>query len=291
MRNKRRFYKPIFCDSLLEERTTFEQCKDCNYPNLKPYLISIEKKELDCSNKCNKYNNTCKSYSYHSDKSCKLYNRLPNINTINYRAKGTNSGYIKKYKDNYNNLSEDKKNEIKLKCASQYLDKKFVINKNIDLKDCLKVINNKDTELYVDPQCLFNKYNKNNRKPIIKNVDIYKNDNIINKTDQRMNIYDYNYKMYMNTKKETKNKNNNDKIKNINQSVSHDHNYKNNYSNSMNNMFNPIIDSYDRIDKRLGIFEKFNANQMRNVHRSFLIIILFSIFIFFIISFYTIKKK
>jgi hypothetical protein len=298
MINKRE-YKPIFCDSLLE-RTTIEKCNYCNYPNLKPYLLTMEKNSLDCSNKCINNKNICKSYIYNKDKVCNLYNRLPyNIiskeDKCSYKVRDDecNSGYIKKYKEDYNTLSENNKNEIKLKCASQFLNKKFVANKKIDLKDCLKVFNNNNnnTEFYVDPQCLFDKYSVNKHNTEINDIDIYKDPNITNKTDTNIDVYNYNYNMYMNAKRETENKNYEDKVKNINQNVSSDHNYKKNYNNAMDNMFNPIIDSHNRIDKRLGIVEKFNAEQMRNVHRSFLIIILFSIFIFFIISFYTIKKK
>ena len=470
-------YKPIFCDSLLE-RTTTEKCNNCNYRGLVPYLVTIEKNELDCSNKCINHKNICKSYSYYEDKVCNLYDRLPDtilpeqdgtkleykyeptkntffpLNTnligkwsdlkinssINMKISfcikilrehnsprnifhisngnvdssrapamwidNTNvlsvccstlsnpgnwfpvkipynmetgvviiwknqtvdvylnnkleksftfqeklipanpdanvyisgpwwtsdgfvvknlsfsndisnsnpnpcmslisnncssnvknkcsSGYIKKYKDNYNNLSENKKDEIKLKCATQFLNKKFVKNKNINLKDCLKVNNNNNnanTEFYIDPKCLFEEYIINKHDAEINNVDLYKSDNITPKTDKIIDIYNHNYNRYMNTKKATETQNYTDKIRNINQSVSDDHNYKKIYNNSINNMFNPIIDSHDRIDERLGIVEKFNAEQMHNANRSFLIIILFSIFIFFIISFYTIKKK
>ena len=285
--------KPLFCDSLLNYTST-EKCEDCNYPDLTPYLISNEKDELDCSNKCDNYNNVCKSYSYDQNKLCNLYDKLPDIDNINYTATGTNSGYTKEYKTDYNNLSEDEKNNIDLKCANQFLNKKVVRDKNINLKDCLKVINNNNnnsTEFHIDPECLYGEYKKKNYNPIIKKENTYLKDNIINTKDKNIEIYNYNYNMYKNTKIETENKNNMDRIRGINQSISKDHEYDTKYDNSMTYTFNPIIDSYDRIDNILGVAEKFNSNQMRNVNRSFLILVLFSIFIFFIISFYTIKKK
>lgn len=290
-KESKEIYKPLFCDSLLNY-TAIERCEDCDYPDLTPYLISIEEDELKCSNKCNNYNNVCKSYSYDQNKLCNLYDKLPNIDNINYTATGTNSGYTKEYKTDYDNLSEDEKNKINLTCANQFLNKKVVGDKNINLKNCLKVINNNNsTEFHVDPECLYDEYKKKNYNPIIKAEYNYLPNNITNNKDKNIEVYNYNYNMYKNIKIENENKNNMDRIRGLNQSTSKDHEYNLKYNNSMNYTFNPIMDSYDRIDQRLGIVEKFNINQMRNSNRFFLILVLFSILIFFIISFYTIKKK
>lgn len=127
-------YTQIYCN-LYQTTNGFSTCQDCNFENMIPYnkTNNIMNSDSECLNTCNT-DPVCTSYSYNtSSKKCNKYNTFPErINSMT----GTNSGYsLTKYTYPYTSLPEDKQQNIKERCISQFLDNSYS-NNNIDTRKC-----------------------------------------------------------------------------------------------------------------------------------------------------------
>lgn len=217
-------YNPIYCN-LLTLNDGYFQCTNCSFDNQfggtiakynpndlytnGPYDSSGEQKCLsDCS-----VDQRCTSYTYdiNSNTPCQLYTGIPN--NINYNTDGKNSGYYIGYNQNkpglnfnYNTLSDSQKNNIRKKCANQYLNNTFSNNTpNLDLSSCLTVTDKSDvnstqrsTLFNVNSKCLYKLYESKNLLPknSILNRQKYISSKIIPLTDPALNDYINNYNIY-----------------------------------------------------------------------------------------------
>ena len=190
-------YNPIYCN-MLNTNDGIIQCQNCGFDNIGggsiiPYLDPKSSNgEQSCLSDCKK-DIRCTAYTYTSasETPCQFYTGMPN--NINYNMPGSNSGYdVKKYNYDYTNLSSSQKNNVRKKCANQYLNN-IIINSNninkkkierfdnkvnlstLDLSKCLNVdnINSNITSFDLKPSCFYNILEENNILPedhIINNI-------------------------------------------------------------------------------------------------------------------------
>ena len=264
-------YNPIYCN-MLNTNNGMLQCQNCGFDNtgggsIIPYLDPISSNgEQSCLNDCKK-DIRCTAYTYTSasETPCQFYSGIPN--NINYNLPGSNSGYdLKKYNYDYTSLSSSQKNNVRKKCANQYLNN-IIINSNknkksierfdnqvnlstLDLSKCLKVndnINSRSTSFDVEPRCYYNILEENHILPenhIINNItyNVSSEDSF---KDPELETYKTNYNIY---------NNNETNIKNINKKLSvndgRDTKYNNIVRSTMNtNTNNSYINSiYNKQD-------------------------------------------
>jgi len=314
-------YTQIYCN-LYPTTDGFSTCQNCNFENMIPYnkTNNITNSESECSSNCNT-DPVCTSYSYNtSSKVCNKYNTFPEkINSVT----GTNSGYsLTKYTYPYTSLPEDKQQNIKDRCISQFLDNSYS-NKNIDTRKCntinditetinetVSVSNNPYgggfgggfgnseitepvqytyTNISSDPECIYNLY-KSNNIPINNNSQYIFNGNsqydLSSKSDININNYGSIYNKYITKQanvKEIINKNNENPS-------SEDIIYNNELKEkalTYKNLFEQSIDGAISADN-IVILENFknNSQTSKNIFFSILILI-----ISFIILYYIFIKK
>ena len=281
-------YNSIFCN-LITTDEGFYKCKDCGFPDLKPYSIDKTDTEDLCLKSCND-DKSCTSYTYNENSGkCMLYNGFPN--KINKSLSGNNSGYTLKGTYNYKVLTDKQKDNVKLKCADQILNDKFIKNNDVEIMDCLQVNENgTNTEFNVDPKCLYKIYKDNDIKTSMIDNTSYigsvqqQNDSVIEK-------YNCNYKKYYQLKVQNENKINQIRTKDKNNVLSVDQIHNPTYIDSMNKTADPLLVSLQKINNTLGIVEKFDNKQIESTNTNFFIIVIFIVFIFIIISFFSIKNN
>lgn len=196
-------YNEIFCN-IFPLNNGFNTCSNCNYGNNMTVLNkSTETSEQTCLNKC-KNNKSCTSYSYNvldGQNNCIQYNNFPS--NIQQNVSNINSGYdLSKFTYNYNNLSSGQQNNIKYKCANQYINNLYSTkNTDINLGSCLTINNNNgNTKLNYNPECVFNIYKQNNLLSLNSVIDktIYNNNNLMEqaKTNVLIQNREKNYNKY-----------------------------------------------------------------------------------------------
>jgi hypothetical protein len=188
-------YNPIFCD-LFPTNNGFNTCQNCNFDNLTLWEEIHKNNEQECLTDCDK-DERCTSYSFDNsknDKNCSKYRSFPS--SINNNVQNINSGYSLKYGFDYRNLNSSRQDNVKTKCANQYLNNIFTPDKNINLNKCLEIkdVNDdlykeiKNTEFRIDPKCLYNQYKENGINPPIISVDNYYDSNLPPiKNDKKIN--------------------------------------------------------------------------------------------------------
>ena len=180
------------------------------YENINKTKAKKDLSERGCIDECNKLPE-CVGYSF--DKSninnnCNMYKKLPK-----YYHK--NSSKKIAFKSNnigdFNNLSNEEKIEIKKKCGSTFLSKKFNVDEDV-IEKCISLKgNSKTTGFDVDPGCLYKNLEENSslRKNNITNTG-FKNSGI-DGSNGNFNI-DQNIKKYTDyTSKESEFANENNK--------------------------------------------------------------------------------
>lgn len=135
-------YSEIFCN-LFSTNNGFRTCKNCNYGDQTIWQVNTQEDEQNCLNNCNN-DVRCTSYSFDTskkDQNCTKYISFPT--QINRNIENINSGYsLNKFGFDYNNLSQEQKNNIQNKCANQYLNNYFTPNyHDIDLSSCINIQN------------------------------------------------------------------------------------------------------------------------------------------------------
>jgi hypothetical protein len=281
-------YNSIFCN-LITTDNGFYKCKDCGFPNIKPCTTKKLDSEDLCLKECSG-DKACTSYTYNeSSGKCMLYNNFPN--KINKSSSGNNSGYTLKGTYDYKVLTDKQNDNVRFKCAEQILNDKFIKNNDIEIIDCLQ-INDDDTntELTVDPKCLYKIYKDNDLKTeTIDNTSYIgstkgKNDSVIDK-------YDCNYKKYYQLKVQNQNKINKIRTNDKNSAISIDQIHNPVYISSMDKTADPLLISLQKINNTLEVVENFDNKQIESTNTNFFIIVIFIVLIFIIISFFSIKNK
>ena len=178
-------YNPIFCD-LFPTNNGFNTCQNCNFDNLTLWEEKHKNNEQECLNDCDK-DERCTSYSFNNSKdgiNCSKYISFPS--NINRNVPNINSGYSLKFGYDYNNLDNSRQENVKSKCANQYLNNVFTSDKNINLDKCLNIKDVQDnlfqglknTEFNVNPECLFHRYKENGINPVVLSEDSYYDSNL-----------------------------------------------------------------------------------------------------------------
>ena len=149
-------YNPIYCN-LLSLNDGYFQCNNCSFDNSAGGTIAKynpndlynnssydSKGEQNCLSDCEK-DQRCTAYTYDisSNVPCQLYTGIPHH--INYNSNNKNSGYYIGYNKNkpglnfnYTTLNDTQKNNIRKKCANQYLNNNYSKNiLNLDLSSSL----------------------------------------------------------------------------------------------------------------------------------------------------------
>ncbi len=311
-------YNDIYCTLVEPNEYGFNSCNNCEMPNGKVWKLKNTNTQNECVSKC-KDEARCTSYSYYNNKddipteygtaNCIHYINFPS--EIKSSTKSVNSGYsVTKYGLDYvngglNGLTNGQKENIKKRCANQYLNNKFNANKSSSLLDCLSIEtkDNNTTRFNMDPQCIYNKRTTENLPVADEEItnDYIENPNIIvNSTDP---IIDKNMKLY-NDFYNTRNTYINDISNNSTQQISNFQNANNNNINyylnaSRNNTLlreqvnnslvndNPLTKVVNNLKIITGLnVESFeNANEKNTKKNTIIIVLILLLILFFILMF------
>ena len=260
-------YNPIFCN-LFPTNNGFTTCQNCNFGNQTIWQTNTQNSEQACLNKCAN-DARCTSYSFDTQKkqnNCTEYLSFPS--QINQNVSNINSGYSLQFGFPYNNLTSGQKNNVKTKCANQFLNNTYGQGKKIDLSSCItfkdvqvgggkgknpwynnvasafgmgskpkpKVYN---TQISTNPQCVFDQFNKNGINVGRVNNNIYNDvtEFTMSKSDPIIDNYGKSYKNYITNQTQVSNINN--KLANTD--------YKNvEYNNQILNETSELSDKYDK---------------------------------------------
>jgi hypothetical protein len=292
-------YNEIYCN-LFPRNDGYKKCSNCNYGNATVWQTVTSSGQQDCQNKCTD-DARCTSYSYNtrqSNNNCTKYISFPD--TITRNVPNINSGYsLTRFPFDFSNLTNVQKENVKNKCANQYLNNTFTPeNPEVNFTECL-LLNNRNniSELNVDPKCVFDTYKQNNLLTNIINHEVYNNtlsngSEITKKTDPIIDTQYTNYQNYYKFKNNNLD-NNKNLMNNINNTFSDiDNNLSNENTNLEKNIINklqnnPMIkESNILISDSIGIKEGFDNQNKKN---NFMFIILIVFLILFL--FYVFKKK
>jgi len=311
-------YNQIFCN-LFQSTTNngFATCDNCNFnfPESDGVLSNnATDGQQSCLNLCNN-NEYCTAYTFlgsnsgnTSSNNCILYgtnNQYPS--QINSGVIGSYSGYAitdPKASFSYNNLNSTQQDNVKLKCANQFLNNTYTPNQpSVDITSCISFNDDSSggkTKFNVDPQCLFNIYQQNNIPVKIKNETNYTNNSGISTEsigDETITNYENNYNKYMQLKEENSLENR--------QALSTDNaNYPtyfqtlNSQNQILGNSFlgnistgnSQLSNLFSQIKQTIGTNNIENFENNNNNNNKFLLIILL-IFFVLIILFFVFNKK
>lgn len=284
-------YNEIFCN-LFQTNNGFIQCKKCNFGEQAVYNQSTQASEQNCLNACNN-EPRCTSYTY--DNNAKTNNCTQYITFPHQRYEtqsNVNSGYnVRKFKYDFNKLSEIQKKNVAIKCSDQFLNQYFIPNKNIDLKSCIK---NSETSnlinINVDPECIYNIYQKNGLNPAIVNQSNYNNNNKImgGKSDRIIDAYQNTYNEFI--LKQVQNSNINNKLSSLNPNteINDPIILAEDNSSSLNVNIKSISEN---IINTIGITESFENYSNSKLNYCNILIILFILSIIVILIIYLFKNK
>jgi len=331
-------YNQIFCNLFQSTiNNGFSTCDNCDFSfnNANNVLSTSSTGGVQqCLNLCAN-NQYCTAYTHYGNNSpntgsnnCILYGANDQYPIqINTGVVGSYSGYAvtaPKASYNYNNLNNNQKNNVQLKCATQYLNKTFTPEiSTIDISNCLSFSNqNNTTEINANPECIFNIYQQNGGPVNYNSTANYINkSNIKTGSNGDVNITDYEYAYNQYNKLKTQNSNINDILassdnKNYPQYFSTiNTNYdtlSNNFLENINSQGTQLSNVSSQISKKIGgNIETFNnkneyiqneyiqneyiqneyiQNEYNKNNNKLLIIILIILIIFFILIF-LFKKK
>lgn len=242
-------YNPIFCD-LFKTNNGFEQCKNCTLNTKNVWKTSSQNTEQSCLDNCNN-DIRCTSYRYNNTKktnNCTSYIDFPT--EINNNVKDINSGYSLKFGYNYEKLNTDQKNNVKNKCANQYLNNEFDKNERVNISECITfndTFNLNTSKINVDPKCLYDIYSEKGKGKVINN-DNYIQDNDENiKTDPAIDDYRKIYNQFNLLSAQNKNINNDLLETDIKYS-----DYNNNVNNENNNLKSILNNSISEQGKTMS---------------------------------------
>jgi len=291
-------YNPIFCNLFKTNKDGFMPISNANFGNNMTtdpnYSFSTPGSESNCSSKC-KSDNWCTSYSYDTNTGqCKEYTSFPT--EIVNNVYGINSGYNLGVSYDYNKLSADQQNNIRLKCMNQYLNNTFTPNNpEINFSSCLNIQNqdSSTSNLNLNAQCIYTIYNSMGVK--IKTTDngIY-NDNpsyTTSKSDTLIDNYKKIYDEYTADKNSISNINNiltplDSENNEYNSMITTTNNrLHNQYINTINDKSDKIKTYSDDIQKNIGV-ENFENEYKNNVYKNsakFLILFIIILFLWYII--------
>ena len=283
-------YNEIFCN-LFQTNNGFIQCKKCNFGKQAIYNQSTESSEQNCLNSCNN-ESRCTSYTYDNNaqtKNCTQYITFPHQR---YETQSNiNSGYnVRKFTYNFNKLSGTQKKNVALKCTDQFLNNYFIPNKNIDLKSCIK--NNETsnlTNINIDPECIYNIYQKNGLNPAVVNQSNYENNSIMeSKSDPVIDEYQKIYNEFI--IKQVQNSNINNNLESINPNKNIDNSIILSEDNSSSTNIN-IKSIGENIINTIGITESFENYNETKINYCNILIILFILSIIVILIMYLFRNK
>jgi hypothetical protein len=291
-------YNEIYC-GIFPNNNGYKKCSNCNFGSLRVWGTPTASGERDCQDKCTN-DQRCTSYSFDTTKgsnNCTKYIDFPQ--QIVRNVPNVNSGYsLTKFGFNYNKLQPSEKINIQNKCANQYINNTFTPNnKNINLSSCLSINSSGfNTQLNMNPKCIYNTYTQNNLPVNTINNKSYINTingiPVINKSDPTIDQQSNLYSSYNNTKDNNVQLNSN-LMGIIGQEFSEsDENVAINNSNLYNNFESTltnnsmITNANSMISSALGIKENFENQNKKN---NFMFIILIVFLILFL--FYVFKKK
>ena len=261
----------------------------------------------------------CSSYNYNtSSGDCRLNNAVPNQITSTPDT-GINSGYSIDYNYDYSTLSSEQQNNVKMKCANQYLNNTFTKSKYQDLSKCLTIrdvdsstglelpgvsIDGQSTTFDIDPKCFYDLYKG---APTIVDNSIYIDNKDLqyagkSHSDQKIDSYKTKYDNYNEILEKTrrnisvsgsdisKNKQlSKEYIDSITNEINNLKNNKNNIYKDLNGMLMNKINDSDDHSKKMHV-EKFD-----NIHNKLsmyqIISIVLIIIILIAIIFFIFKKK
>jgi hypothetical protein len=290
-------YNPIFCN-LFNTNDGFMQSNNSNFgtnittdPN---FSVSTQNSEYKCLEKC-KNDSWCTSYSFDTNSGkCTEYTSFP-TSVVN-NVYGINSGYNLNQKLDYTTLSTDQQNNVKTKCINQYLNNTYTPSKQeINFSNCLNIQNqgSSETNLNLDPQCIYNIYNSMGVQIKTKDNSTYIDNPsyTISKSDSVIDNYKKLFDNY------TSDQNN---ISNINNILTPSDSENNDYNEMINNTNNTLSKQYDKsikdksnsmnsysdnIKKRIGIenFENENNNNVYKNSSKFIILFIIILLLWYII--------
>jgi hypothetical protein len=289
-------YDPLFCN-LINETNGFYTCQDCELTygsnpdgtSIRTLSDSNSNGILDCQTRCQQ-DTACKAYSY-SNLKCKTYANIPS--SINTNVPGTSSGYLLDIPYDYNNIINDssRAEEVKLRCANQYLNNVYNLN-NLDLiqSNTLTLNDNGDTTHFtIDPQTLYNLYNNNglNNKTQVQRVVNHASNPIQTQSDSIIDSYKKQYDNYNSKQNQISDINNNLKSGDINTNTmnylnkinSQNSTLGNNYSNNLKNK-QTYLNNYT--EKIIDTIENFENNNHTKFFLFLLIIIFLLLFMVFL---------
>lgn len=280
-------YNPIFCD-LFKTNNGFETCEDCTLDAKNVWKTTTQNTEQSCLTNCDN-DIRCTSYTYDNTKktdNCTSYIDFPT--KINNGIKNINSGYNLKFGYNYENLNNDQKNNVKNKCANQYLNNIFDKSDRVNISECITFNNNTNvtvpttlngqsvpfggknlntTKINVDPKCLYNIYSKKGKEKIV-NLDSYIEDNSNNvKTDPIIDEYQKVYNNFNLLSGQNKKINNNLSVTDVNYKEFNNNvnienkNLQSSLNNSIEDKENNITINVDEIQDIIGTPNKVNRIQ------------------------------
>ena len=285
-----KLFNQRYCN-ILPTKNSYITCNNCTFDNkyLKngKYKEIIYKNQNQCFNNCNK-DIKCTGYTYnYKNKKCTKYSGYPR-DTI--KSKNINSGYILNIKRplHYNRLSKKAQENIKKKCAGQYLNLQYR-NIHSDLTNCIKKISNKNkkTSVEIDKKCAF----KSLDRPKTVRKYIFKTSFPNSRKDPNIDNAHKVYKQYTVLRK--KNKKALTSLQNKQDKNSNYESIKNTYNSNLDKIGTKMSDKQtnkqnkikEKISKLIGIKEGFisETNNNNNILYIVLLIIMF-IFIIYIIK-------
>lgn len=284
-------YNQIYCNFLPKNSLGFNTCTNCNFTDVKPFSSTQQSSENNCNTNCSN-NPVCVAYTYNtSSGNCDNFNQYPNV--INYSSSGNNSGYSLNGTYDFNSLNSQQQDNVKVKCADQFLNNTYIGNNNIEIANCLSIgSSGSNTVFNVNPSCLSNIYQQNNLPINGVNQSNYNNGSINTNTitDPVIDKYMNEYKAF--TVADVQNININNKLSELSPTPNIDNHgvLYDKYKSTMKISSLPLFASFKSLDKALGI-EKFENQNMNTINKFKFIPILLIIFIIFIILFYVFKKK
>jgi hypothetical protein len=280
-------YNQVYCNFIPTNSLGFNTCTNCNFTDIKPFTSTQQSSENSCNTACSN-NPVCVGYTYNTQTgNCDNFNVYPNV--INYNASNNNSGYYVNGSYDYNSLSSQQQNNVKVKCADQFLNNLYIGNNNIEIANCISVTNSgSNTLLNVDPTCL-------NSKGINTNTVNQANYNLGNIStttisDPTIDKYMSEYNSF--TTADVQNININNKLSEYNKNpiIDNSNILYNKYRETVEDTAIPLKASLKDLNKALGI-ERFENEKINTINKLKIIPLLLIIFIIFIILFYVFKKK
>jgi hypothetical protein len=254
-------FSSVFCKNI-STNNGFIQKANSEFNNLPIYKTESTPNEDTCLNNCNadKY---CSSYNFiknNSSSNCLLYNQVP---TSIVNNNNNNCGYKNNYKYNFDNLNSSQKNIVRNDCINNYLNENYDTN-NLNYTSCYKMENN-DTEINFDAQCLANMYEPLDKIKIINDYTNIDTDIINSTTNDELNNFANNYQHgYFPSQIALLNKTNSKHGKDIYNDEIHDKT-----KIEVNRAKNFLLEEKNKVSKKindyLGVTEKFeNNNDINN---------------------------